>query len=235
MKYARWLGRGLGCLAAAAALYVLSGLVLVPEVVGLRWSDPRPTALMRLREEQGIETRARGAWTPLRRVSPSLLNAVLHAEDDTFPTHHGFDVPRMRIAASENVEEGRFAKGASTISQQLVKNLFLSPAKNPFRKLKEAGLTALVEVVVPKPRILEAYLNVIEWGRGLYGIEAAARTYFGRTPRQLDPAQSALLAASIPNPLVRNPGRVTRSLRWKQQLLLSRMARSNLVPREWVR
>jgi monofunctional biosynthetic peptidoglycan transglycosylase len=190
---------------------------------------------MRLREEQGIETRARGDWTPLRGVSRSLLNAVLHAEDDTFATHHGFDLVRLRIAASKNVEEGRFKQGASTITQQLAKNLYLSPVKNPFRKLKEALITVLLETAVPKPRLLETYVNVIEWGRGIYGIDAASRTYFKRPPSRLDPAQSALLAASIPSPLTRNPGHVTRGLRWKQGLLLSRMARSDLVPPSWTR
>ncbi len=231
----RAVAMALACLLAAALLYVLSGLVFVPPVVALRWAEPGETALMRLREEQGIETREPGVWTPLRRIAPSLLNAVLHAEDDTFATHHGFDLARLRIAASENVEEGRFKQGASTISQQLAKNLFLSPAKNPFRKLKEAVLTMLLEATVPKPRILEVYLNVIEWGRGLYGIDAASRTYFGQPPSRLDAARSALLAASIPSPLTRNPGHVTRGLRWKQGLLLARMARSNLVPPSWTR
>jgi monofunctional biosynthetic peptidoglycan transglycosylase len=229
------LWRSLICLAAAAVLYVASALAFVPGIAALRWAGTGGTALMQLREEQGIETRARGSWTPLRRISPSLLNAVLHAEDDTFATHHGFDVPRMRIAATENVQEGRFQQGASTISQQLVKNLVLSPAKNPFRKLKEALLTVILELTVPKRRIFETYLNVIEWGRGIYGIDAAARTYFGRSPSRLDAAQSALLAASISSPLTRNPAHVTRGLRWKQGLLLDRMSRSNLVAPAWLR
>jgi monofunctional biosynthetic peptidoglycan transglycosylase len=231
----RLVARSLTCLAAAATLYVVSALALAPRIVALRWADPRPTALQMLRDEEGVVARPAGEWVPLPRVSHALLNAVLQAEDDTFPWHHGFDVPRMRIAASEDLEEGRFGQGASTITQQLVKNLFLDPARQPLRKLKEALLTVLVETAVPKPRILEVYLNVIEWGRGLYGIGAASRAYFGIPPAGLAPAQSALLAASISSPLTRNPAHVTRGLRWKQALLLHRMARADLIPAGWTR
>jgi monofunctional biosynthetic peptidoglycan transglycosylase len=229
----RLVGGALLCLAAAAALYVASALVHVPRLVAYRWVEPGATALMALRAERDAGPQRAGGWSPLSKIAPSLLNAALHAEDDGFASHLGFDVARMRLAVRSDVEERRFARGASTISQQLVKNLFLNPARNPLRKLKEAILTLALEAALPKPRILELYLNVIEWGPGVYGVAAASETYFERPPARLSPSQAALLAASISSPLRRNPKRLTPGLRWKQRLLLSRMRRRNLVPPEW--
>jgi monofunctional biosynthetic peptidoglycan transglycosylase len=228
-------GRAIGWLAAAAALYVLSGAVRLPEIAALRWIDPPSTALARLRVEQGGPAPERGAWVPLRGISPSLIEAVLHAEDDRFPHHRGFDAPRIRLALSRNVEERRVATGASTITQQLAKNLFLDPSRHPLRKLKEAGLALALEAALPKPRILEVYLNVIEWGPGVYGVDAAARRYFAASPARLTPSRSALLAATIPAPLLRNPDRVTPGLRRSQRRIQALVSQGKIAPVEWTR
>jgi monofunctional biosynthetic peptidoglycan transglycosylase len=227
--------RAAGWMVAAAALYVLSAVVRLPEIAAFRWIDPPSSALARLRVEQGGPPPERGVWVPLRETSPALVEAVLHAEDDRFPHHAGFDAPRMRLALSRNVEERRFATGASTLTQQLAKNLFLDPARRPLRKLKEAVLALVLEALLPKPRILEIYLNVIEWGPGLYGVDAAARRYFGTGAARLGRAESALLAASIPAPLLRNPGHVTAGLRRNQRRILALMSRSRIAPAEWTR
>ncbi|HEY7531114.1 MAG TPA: biosynthetic peptidoglycan transglycosylase [Gemmatimonadota bacterium] len=227
--------RAAGWLAAAAVIYVLSAAVRLPEIATLRWLDPPSTALSRLRVERGGPAPERGAWTPLRDISPSLVEAVLHAEDDRFPHHGGFDAPRIRLALSRNVEERRVATGASTITQQLAKNLFLDPARQPLRKAKEALLALALEGLLPKPRILEIYLNVIEWGRGLYGVDAAARRYFAVAPARIGPERAALLAASIPAPLLRNPGHVTPGLRRSQARILGLMSRRRIAPPEWTR
>jgi monofunctional biosynthetic peptidoglycan transglycosylase len=122
-----------------------------------------------------------------------------------------------------NLERGEFARGASTITQQLAKNLYLSPSKNPLRKVRELLIARRLETELSKQRILELYLNVIEWGDGIYGAEAAARTYFGKPASQLSAPESALLAAAIANPRVMNPGRPTARLRRRQQMVLGRM------------
>lgn len=184
--------------------YVAYLTVSLPPVEYLQSTNPDPTSLMR---QRASEAQARGEepkhvqyWVPLDRISESVVQAVRMGEDAAFFTHSGFDLYEIRESVRRNLERGRFARGASTITQQLAKNVFLSTDKTLDRKLKEAILTYRLEQALSKNRILEIYLNVIEWGDGVYGIEAAARTYFGKSAAYLDAAEAAFLAAMIPNP-----------------------------------
>ena len=161
------------------------------------------------------ELRAKGSkaalqyrWVPYARISPQLKRAMIAAEDAKFVDHEGFDWEGIQLAMEKNQRRGRIVAGGSTITQQLAKNLFLSPAKSYWRKGEEAVITVMLEAMLPKPRIFELYLNVIEWGNGVFGAEAAARHYFGVSAAQLSVEQAARLAAMAPNPRFyeRNPG-----------------------------
>ena len=162
-------------------------------------------------------------WVGYARISPHLKRAVLVAEDDAFWQHDGIDVDQLRESIEADWRQGRFLRGGSTITQQLAKNLYLSPSKNPLRKLRELMITRRLEAELKKARILEIYLNVIEWGDGVYGAEAAARTYFSKPAADLGPQESALLAAAIINPRVLNPAHPSAGLLRRQQLILRRM------------
>jgi monofunctional biosynthetic peptidoglycan transglycosylase len=146
-------------------------------------------------------------WVPYRRISPNLKRAMIAAEDATFVEHDGFDWDGVRKALEKNRRKGQVVSGGSTITQQLAKNLFLSPARSYWRKAQEAVVTVLLEALLPKQRILELYLNVIEWGNGVFGAEAAARRYFNASAADLTAEQAARLAAMAPSPRVfeRNP------------------------------
>lgn len=165
---------------------------------------PARTALMRERvaeaQEHGRRLRIDQRWLPYESVSPVLRRAVLVAEDDAFFSHNGLDWNGMREAARTNLEAGRVVRGGSTVTQQLAKNLFLGDARTPVRKIREMALALRLERTLTKRRIFELYLNLIEWGDGIFGAEAAARRYFGVSAAELDPRQACLLAAVIPNP-----------------------------------
>jgi monofunctional biosynthetic peptidoglycan transglycosylase len=156
-------------------------------------------------------------------VSPHLQRAVIVAEDASFYHHHGFDWAGIRGAASRNWDRGELRRGGSTITQQLAKNLYLSPEKNYLRKVHEAVITRVLEKRLSKRRILELYLNVVEWGRGIYGAEAAARHHFGKSAQDLEPAEAALLAAILPSPRRYDPLRTTKFLAKRQQQILHSM------------
>src|SRR5438552_17807150 len=163
---------------------------------------------------RAAEARAKGAaprkvqrWVGYAHVSADLKRAVLVAEDDAFFQHEGVDLQQLQESIEVDWARGKFSRGASTITQQLAKNLYLSPSKNPLRKLRELIIARRLEVELKKARILELYLNVIEWGDGVYGAEAAAQTYFQSSAGSLGPSESALLAAAIINPRVLNPAR----------------------------
>jgi monofunctional glycosyltransferase len=199
----------------------------LPDVRTLKTSNPSTTAFMELRAEaaraKGETPRHVQRWVSYRHISPNLKRAVLVAEDDAFWQHEGVDFDELGKSIELDWARGRFVRGASTITQQLAKNLYLSPSRNPLRKLRELIIARRLEAELPKSRILELYLNVIEWGDGIYGAEAAARTYFHTSADQLDPAASALLAASIANPRVMNPSRPTPRLVRRRDLILRRM------------
>jgi monofunctional glycosyltransferase len=177
---------------------------IYPDVASLKKSCPQKTAFMKYREkvwqEKGIKRKIINIWVPLSSMSPYVLKAVIIAEDDKFWSHEGFDFEAMQKALEKDIKKKKFKAGGSTISQQLAKNLYLSPSKNPVRKLKEAILTWRMERQLSKRRIMELYLNVAEWGDGIYGIEAAARKHYGKSAVALTAREAATLAAVIPNP-----------------------------------
>jgi monofunctional biosynthetic peptidoglycan transglycosylase len=155
---------------------------------------------------------------------------VLVAEDSAFWQHSGIDFEQMKESMEVNAERGEFVRGASTITQQLAKNLYLSPSKNPIRKIREILIARRLEAELTKQRILELYLNVIEWGDGVWGAEAAARTYFRKPAFDLSPSEGALLAAAIVNPRVLDPGQPTARLRRRQQMIMRRMGAAEPPP-----
>ena len=157
------------------------------------------------------------------RISPSLKRAVLVAEDSGFWEHEGVDLEQIRASVEVNLERGQAVRGASTITQQLAKNLYLSPSRNPIRKLKELIIARRLEAALPKARILEIYLNVIEWGDGIWGAEAAAQKYFGTSASAVGASQAALMAGAIINPRVLNPANPNPRLLRRQRLIMRRM------------
>jgi monofunctional biosynthetic peptidoglycan transglycosylase len=182
---------------------------------------------MELRDEEallrGKTPHRMQRWTSYGRISPELKRAVLVAEDDAFWQHEGVDVEQLQESIETDWARGRFSRGGSTITQQLAKNLYLSPSKNPLRKLRELIIARRLEAELKKARIFELYLNVIEWGDGVYGAESAARTYFRKSAAELSQPEAALLAAAIVNPRLLNPARPTPRLLRRQQLIMRRM------------
>jgi monofunctional biosynthetic peptidoglycan transglycosylase len=205
--------RGLGWLLAAAIGAVLAlQLWFLGQVAWLRWNDPGPTAFMRAQLEelrrQDPQAELRHRWVPYDRISPHLKRAVIAAEDANFTAHDGVDWDAIERAHERNMKRGRITHGGSTITMQLAKNLFLSGERSYLRKAQELAIAMMLEAVLSKARILELYLNVAEWGVGVFGAEAAARRHFATSAAQLSPAQSARLAAMLPRPRFydRNPG-----------------------------
>jgi monofunctional glycosyltransferase len=209
MRRALFLLLAAGTVAAAYVIYVIAGLPSRGEVRLLATRDPGKTGVMRQREDESRKAKralpTRQAVVPLSRVSRYLINAVVVAEDPKFFGHEGIDWEAIKESAEVNVRKGRFFRGGSTITQQLAKNLFFTTRKSITRKLRELVVTRWLEGDLPKRRILELYLNVIEWGDGLYGCEAAARRYFDKSAADLDPEEAAGLAAMIPSPRRFNP------------------------------
>lgn len=192
-----------------------------------RSHNPEMTAFMQHRLEVLREDNPRAMlmhrWVPYSRISNHLKRAVIAAEDAKFLRHRGFDWEGIRVAYEKNLREGEIVAGGSTISQQLAKNLFLSGERAWWRKLQEAAITVMIETVMDKRRILEIYLNVIEWGEGVFGAEAAARYHFGVSAAALTPEQAAQLAAMVPSPRRYGPGRVTPYLQRRTEVILARM------------
>jgi monofunctional biosynthetic peptidoglycan transglycosylase len=201
-----------------------------PDVASLARRNPSTTAFLdRYRAQQraaGRDDRVPRAWAPYAAIAPSLKRAVLVAEDINFFSHHGFDVGEMRHAVNKALEDGEVPRGASTITQQLAKNLWLSPSRNPLRKLEEAILTWRLERTLPKRRILELYLNVVEFGPGVYGAEAASRRYFGKSAAELRDEEAAQLAASLPSPATWHPGSAKRGYQRHVESISRRMAKA---------
>jgi monofunctional biosynthetic peptidoglycan transglycosylase len=199
----------------------------LPDVRSLRTRNPETTAFMELRAgqalDEGEEPRRFHRWVAYSRISQNLVRAVLVTEDSAFWEHEGVDFEQIKESIGINLERMQFVRGGSTITQQLAKNLYLSPSKNPIRKLRELLIARRLEAELPKRRILELYLNLIEWGDGVYGAEAAARKYFGKSAAGLTAEESALLAAAIANPRVLNPARPNARLRNRQHMILGRM------------
>ncbi len=220
--------RALGGGAAAAFAYGAYLYLTLPDVRPLARANPVQTAFMQLRAREarakGIKPRHVHTWIRYSSVSPHLTRAVLAAEDSAFWQHDGVDYVQLQESLETGWSTGRRVRGASTITQQLAKNIYLSPSRSPIRKLRELVIARRMEAELSKTRILELYLNLIEWGDGVYGADAAARTYFGVSASEIGPGQAALLAGAIINPRVLNPGRPTPRLVRRQQLILRRMA-----------
>ncbi len=225
----RWSRRGLAVL--VLLLLAWQGWYL-GWVVWWKFVNPSSTNFMSLRlgelREKDPKAALKVQWTPYERVSNHLKRAVVAAEDARFSEHEGFDWEGIQKALEKNRKKGKIVAGGSTITQQLAKNLFLSASKTPWRKAQEAVITLMLEAVMDKRRILEIYLNVVEWGPGVFGAEAAARHYYGVPAAQLSAEQAARLAVLLPNP--RKFGRLPDSpyLAARSQVILGRMGAAEL-------
>ena len=171
-------------------------------------------------------------WTDWNGISENLKHAVLVAEDDTFYRHKGVEWESMRRALIADWKSRRLAKGGSTITQQVAKNLYLSPSKNPLRKIKEILIARRLEKTLGKRRIFEIYLNIAEWGKGIYGAQAAARVYFGKNASDLTPEEAAALAAVLPSPRRYSPTKGTRFMEKRKSQIVGRMRASGYLPDE---
>jgi len=210
----------------------------LPDVSSLKKENPKQTALMDQRAQEaqtaGRKPKKNQIWVPYYSISSYLKSAVLIGEDDAFYQHEGYDLEQIKESFIRNWEKKSWVRGGSTITQQLAKNLFLSTSKNPLRKLKEFLIARRLEEELSKRRIFEIYLNVIEWGNGIYGAEAASQAYFGKSARDLNVKEAALLAAMIPNPRRMNPLRQTKRLHNRLDLILSRMLQyHHISPEEY--
>jgi monofunctional biosynthetic peptidoglycan transglycosylase len=209
----------LGLAISVGSCWLLAALLLV----AAKWIDPPTTAVhMERRVEAWIHRkpyRLRYQFVPLSQISPDLQHAVIAAEDGRFYEHHGFDWQAMEIAAEDDMHGARRIRGGSTITQQLVKNLFFGTGRSFLRKGAEFTLVPVAELVLGKQRILELYLNEVEWGPGIYGVEAASRTYYGTSARKIGRDEAARLAAVLPLPLKRRPERMDHY----SEIILDRM------------
>ncbi len=190
----------------------------------LQHNNPHSTAFIELRQNENKRLMIDRQWIPLSRIPSHVVTAILIAEDDRFFLHNGIDLYEIWESIKFNFAEMRFGRGGSTISQQLAKNLYLSPSKTPIRKVKEIILAFVLEKHLSKKRILELYLNYSEWGNGIFGIEAASRKYFGKSTRRLTPKEAARLAAVLPNPLRYQPDRDSGYVMRRTHIVLQRMA-----------
>ena len=240
-------GRGLGVRRALAGLTLLTtalvahALLTLPsteEVASLAVKRPRSTALIDARERESRAAhepvRRIQTWVPMGDIAPELIAAVLASEDARFFLHEGVDLAQLKAALAQDLRARRFARGASTLTQQLAKNLWLSERKSPLRKLQEVVMARRLEEELSKERILELYLNEVEWGDGLYGCEAASRAYFGHRCRDLSLAEGATLAALLPAPRQLQPPRAPAALRAHALHVLQRIEDEHLAGRDSV-
>ncbi len=232
LKFLRSLTFRLLLLAGLAAFCVW--LVWAPGLEKLATVQPVRSRLMELRAlEAGRQHQAFHPdyrWVPLSRIAPALRQAVLVSEDDMFYRHEGLDWEEIRAAWEQNLRRGRIRRGASTITQQVAKNLFLSPRKNLFRKLKEAVLALRLERTLKKRRILEIYLNIAEWGPGIFGAEAAAQRYFQKPAAELSWEEAVALAAILPSPLKHSPLEPDRFTAFRQNWINQRLLEKGILP-----
>ena len=227
--FKRWLWR---LFFLFAGLILFYQLWILGQLTYWNYYNPSSSAFMQARldlfRQKDRVAVLRVQWVPYERISPHLKRAVIAAEDSKFLQHEGFDFEAIQKAYEKNLEKGRLVAGGSTITQQLAKNLFLSGAKTPWRKLQEAVITFMLENVMSKRRILEIYLNVIEWGDGVFGAEAAMRHYYGISASSATAEQAARLAAMVPNPRFYDRNRTTPWLLKKTAIILSRMSSARI-------
>ena len=232
-RTAAWL---LGAAASLVALGLAWQVLTWPAVGALVETRPETTAFIERYKEResaaGRRPRVDWRWVSYAAISNDLKRSVLVAEDIDFFSHHGFATAEIEKAMREAWEEGELPRGASTITQQLAKNLYLSPSRNPWRKVKEALLTRQLERTLPKRRILELYLNVAEFGPGIYGAEAAARRYFGKSAAELDAFEGASLAGALPKPSSWHPGASSRVYQARVARIQRRAEQSRWLDRE---
>ena len=226
----------LAALAVLFAAYVFAGLPSRAEVRRLARSNPDLTSVMRQREQEakraGQKPRVQRSWAPLSRMSRHLIHAVVASEDQKFFGHEGVDWDAVEKAIDEDRKRFRFARGGSTITQQLAKNLYFTTHRSLVRKLREVIVARWLEEELGKKRILELYLNVIEWGDGIYGAEAAAQRYYGKPAAALDEIEAAGLAAMIPNPRRIHPRLAPKTHARAQRRVLWLMRGAGYLKRE---
>jgi len=227
-------GRRLLKFAGAAGLACAVYVLWLPDVAPLARSNPKTTSYIELRRAQarraGRKFAPRMVWAPWDRISGHLKHAVLIAEDDAFYRHRGVDWESVKLAVRKDWEMKRLAYGGSTITQQVARNLYLSPSKNPLRKVKELLIARRLEGVLGKRRIFELYLNVAEWGKGIYGAEAAARVYFDKSAADLTVDEAVAMAVVLPNPRRWNPARKGRYVERNMRRIMVRMRASGFLP-----
>lgn len=230
-RIARWL---VILLVAPVAGFVAWLWLTMPDVKAMKKQFPEKTSLMAHREAEYARKNERVKPSyrpiPLRLISPHLRHAVVASEDANFYGHKGFDFDGIQEALEKNMEKGKPVRGGSTITQQLAKNLYLTPKKSYVRKIREAAITKRIEETLSKDRILELYLNVAEWGRGIYGCEAASRRWFSKSCAELSPREAALLAAALPAPRKFNPEKKNSRAYKRQQKILYWMCLANKLP-----
>ncbi|MGC4084168.1 MAG: monofunctional biosynthetic peptidoglycan transglycosylase [Vicinamibacterales bacterium] len=221
------IGRGIAVAGAVMFAAIAYAYLSLPDVRPLVRENPSSTAFSDLRAREAVASgktpRHLQRWIAYRRIAPTLTRAVLVAEDAAFWQHDGVDYDELQKSIELDWARGQLTRGASTITQQLAKNLYLSPSRNPLRKFRELLIARRLEAELTKTRILELYLNVIEWGDGVYGIEAASQTYLKKTASSLSASEAALLAGAIVNPRLMNPSKPTPRLLRRQQIILRRM------------
>jgi len=207
-----------------------------PNISRLKKEAPGATAFMKYRQKTskraGKSAAIAAVWMPLDRISPYLVQAVVISEDDKFWGHKGFDFAAIKAAVEKDIKKKTWRYGGSSITQQLAKNLFLSPSRNPLRKLREIILTWRLESALTKKRILELYLNVVEWGNGIFGAEAASRHYYEVPASDLSPRQAARLAVVLPSPRRYNPLSGTKYIEERAREVLDIMVRRGIVTPE---
>jgi monofunctional biosynthetic peptidoglycan transglycosylase len=215
---------GVGAVGYGLLIYAY---LTLPDVRPLVRENPTTTAFIQIRAEEalakGMKPRRVQRWVSYTHISPNIKRAVLVAEDDAFFQHDGVDFEQLQETIEIDWKRGKLTRGASTITQQLAKNLYLSPSRDPLRKLRELIIARRLEAELKKARILELYLNVIEWGDGIYGAEAASETYFQSPASLVTPKEAALMAGAIINPRLYSPAHPNTRLLRRQQLILRRM------------
>ncbi|HAH32884.1 MAG TPA: monofunctional biosynthetic peptidoglycan transglycosylase [Elusimicrobia bacterium] len=225
-------------LAAAGAVLLASAVYVfwLPDVRTLKKQNPTVTSYMLIKERQaaakGKKLSRNIIWTGWDGISENLKHAVLVAEDDNFYGHKGVDWESTWRAVKTDLKARRLARGGSTITQQVARNLYLSPSKNPLRKVKEILIARRLEKTLGKRRIFEIYLNVAEWGKGIYGAQAASTAYFGKNALELTPEEAAALAAALPSPRRYSPTKGTRFMEKRKSQIVSRMRASGYLPDE---
>ncbi len=217
----------------AALVLDIGFYFLFPDIAKLKKTTPRKTSFMEYREKewhvQGKKKKIKCFWTPLSQISPYAVKAVLIAEDDNFWRHNGFNFEAMKNAMEKDLKKRNFRSGGSTVSQQLAKNLYLTPSRNPVRKIKEAVLTWRIENSLSKRRIIELYMNFAEWGEGIFGIGAASQHYYGKSASELSPMEAARLATILPSPRRWSPTRPSHYVEQRSRRIYRIMVHRGIV------